>query len=219
MSKKIGTQNMIFLNDAKIKKQMEEYANRHKLEAQENYGYEDDFMVNIAEKRTLAETIHNKYDGMSMDEMRNTVASCMSDKHVKRTLLNFELKYSIITPVFKKLSIEQFTKEALQILKKYQCKAGGYYIEDRDWTVHTQTSDEYEVKNYQIVLENSADKRNCQDNETINYLKNIVRLLNGLSNDIKVEYEIDEPEKGNIVWILIWCTHKGMKKNEPEISL
>jgi hypothetical protein len=218
MSKKTEPDNLLILKEVNIKNEMKKYAQAHEQEAIKNYGYckNTDFK-NLDMKQQLAGHIHKKYNKMSLEEMKNIVIRCMTKNQIKRILLEFELKYYEEIP--KKITLKKFTILAKKILDRYQCKGGGYYIEDMDWEIHTYTSENYDIKENQVLFVNSIDKMDKDDNETIAYMKRITKRINGLSEDIDVEYEFHDPEEDGINWIEIWCTDKTKEDEIPEISL
>ncbi len=206
------------MNDTKIRQRMEKYIKQHEAEANQNYGYMDFEEHATPTNKALAKNIHKNFNAMSSDGLKNTVIKCMTEKQIKKIIMEFELRH--YRPVSKgDMSLEKFIKKALRVLSRYQCKAGGYYIEDTKWTVHRSNSDDYEVEDYQTLLVNSIDIKDHEDNETIEYMKNIVEYLNCLSDNIEVEQDVYDPEKYDIIWLLLWFTDKNIKDEDPDIDL
>lgn len=206
------------MNDKKIRQRMEKYIEQHRVEATNNYGYVDKEKLDTPENKALAKHIRRNFDTMTPDEMKETVLKCMTEKQIKKILMEFELRQ--YRPASKgEMSLDKFIKKTLNVLSRYQCRAGGYYIEDMEWTVHRSDSDDYEVEDYQVVLINSIDIKDSEDNETIKYMENIVEYLNCISDNIEVEQDVYDPEKGDIVWLLLWFTDNNLKEEEPEIDL
>ena len=211
MSKKLA------LHEAKLKRELDTYVEAHVREASMNYGYYKDIeKENLQEKQKIAGYIHNQYDTMDLNEIKKIAMQCVSEKKLRQILLEFELQYYVETPA--PMSLDVFIKKAKAILDRYQCKAGGYYIEDMEWEIHRFDSTVYEVKDYNVLFVNSIDKTDKDDNETLRYMKQLAVRLNSLSNDITVDYEFREPENG-LIWIEIWCTHLPTKENSPVISV
>lgn len=217
MSKnKMKSDQFIIINEDKRKKEMMKYIKAHENEALNNYGYDKD-KKNIKEKQKLAKYIHTHYDDMNMEERKEIFLKCLTEKKINKELLEFELRYYV--EKHKPMSITEFTKKAKDILNRYQCKAGGFYIEDMDWEVHRSNSEQYDVKDYQVLFVNSIDKIDKNDNENLCYLKRLIKRLNSLSKEIEVEYDFFEPKKGGINWIEIWCSNKIMEENDSKIDL
>lgn len=208
--------NNAFITEDKNKKDIEVYNKRLEKELDENYGV--DIEKPTKEKRNLARYINEHFNDMKLNDMIKLLQQCMTEKQIKKTLLEFEFKYiDVIKP--RDLDLDEFVGNALKILKRYQCKAGGYYIEDTDWIVHRKDSVKYDVKNNEVLFENSVDKIDFLDNETQYFIKRIASILNGLSNDIDVDYDFSESKEDGITWVLIWCKHKKIKQDTPNIEL
>jgi len=204
-----------FLNEDKRKEEeMMKYIKAHEQEALNNYGYDKD--KTDEKKQKIATFIHDHYDTMDMKAMRKIVLDCMTEKKIRKELLEFELRHYIEKS--KSMSIQIFTEKAKFILDRYQCKAGGFYIEDMDWEIHGPESEKYDVKNHEVLFANSVDKTDKDDNENLHYLKRLVTRLNSLSEEIEVKYEFYGPEKG-LIWIGIWCTRIDIEKDCPKIGL
>lgn len=206
----------IFITEDKTRKDIQKYNDLHKKELENNYGI--DIEKNSKDKKDLAKYINTKFDSMSLQDMIELLPRCMPEKKIKKVLLEFEFKYiDLIQP--KKMDLGEFIKYASNLLNRYQCRAGGFYIEDTQWIVHRQDSVKHDIMNNEVLFENSIDKLDFLDNETQYYIKRITYLLNSLCKDIKVDYNYKESKEDGITWILIWCTHTGIEKDTPEISL
>ena len=212
---KTNSKQFPFLNEAKHKKEeMMKYIKAHEQEALNNYGYDKD--KTDEKKQKIATFIHDHYDTMTINEMKNMVLECMKEKKIRKELLEFELRY--YSKQSGAMSIKKFTKFAKEILDRYQSKAGGFWIEDMDWEIHRSESEKYDVKNHEVLFANSVDKTDKDDNENLHYLKRLVTRLNSLSEEIEVKYEFYGPEKG-LIWIGIWCTRIDIEKDCPKIDL
>ena len=213
------------MNLLKRKQEMEEYAKLHKLEACKNYGHNKDEIIDD-NKIKLASYIHNNFsDDTEPNTMKDTLLKCMTIKQMKKILYEYELKYYKLKDQGTS-SLEEFKEQAEKIIKRYQWKGGGYYIEDIEWTVYThatsdgfQNNSTYTVKDNQILFENSVHNLNAHDNDTINYMNRLVSRLNNLASNIEVEYEFyNNDEIKDITWILLWGTDNNIVDNEPNID-
>jgi hypothetical protein len=209
------------MNNNKVIKELEEYNLRYAQDIENNYGIEkedDDTMLekNIA-LATLINTQYDKAIKTDINMLRNLAITCMSDKRVKHILLAHELNYLKVEP--KQMNLTDFGRCAKSILDRYQCKAGGFLIEDMEWTLHTYKSKEHNIKKHELVFENSVDKLDIDVDDTQIYLDQIERRLNKISTNISVTIHYKTSKSDKLVWILIWCVDKQLKKINPKIKL
>lgn len=201
-----------------ISKKMEDlslYKFLHTVDIHSNYGVEPFEEKTDENKMVLASYIHKNYDKMDVSEMRSIALKCLSEKKIKKILLEHELKY--YNEKSKKMSLKEFITKTVSILDRYQCKAGGFYIEDTKWSVHDYTSEEHDVRENEVVFSNTIDKLDLEDNETQHYLKRIEKRLSNLSPDIDVEITYNFDNK-SVVIVTIWATNRAVKES-PKISL
>ena len=201
--------------DKKI--ELEEYDKLHTLDSENNYGIELELDSELILKHEqIAEYTYNNYDKLTIEELKELISSCLTDKQIKHLILEHELKYYNINSV-NNLSLDDFSKLVKHILNRYQCKAGGFLIEDNIWTLHTYQSKEHDVKKNELLFENSIDLLDIENNETQIYLDRLEKRLNMIATNITVDIRYKTSKKDNLVWILIWCTDKNIKK--PKICL
>lgn len=201
------------------KREIQVYDFLHKIDAHGNYQLNQQLNHNDKTKN-LASFIHNNYNKMHAEELKSIVTKLMTPNEMKSKLLKFELEHYEEIP--KSLTLLQFTKEARTILSRYQHKAGGFILEDDQWTVYTSNSDGHSVLQNEVLFENSLSKYDLLDTvsgETHSYLDLIMKRLNSLSSDIKITKDIRLEEEYGVAWILIKCTHTGMEMATPEITL
>lgn len=132
----------------------------------------------------LAELINKNYNSMTQEEMKHIALKCLTDTDIKHILLKYELQNLHRVPL--DLHLSEFTKIAAKKLLKYQSRAGGFRFGDRIWKIHDSTSKKYHIYDNEIVFENTLDANSLQDHETIEYLNNILQMLNDISKRIKV---------------------------------
>jgi hypothetical protein len=194
---------------------MKLYDTYHKMDEYNNYGITESFSGDT--QKELAEYLFKNYDKMSEYELRKIFIRSFSIKKIRSQLLGVELKNYECIPV--EMNLEIFVKKAQTISRRYQTKAGGYYIEDNDWTVHNNDSRKYNIRVNEIVFENSIDKNYYNSIETQKYLKRLTKRLNCISTNIKVEQRHKNSKHDSITWILIWCKDMNRSNNEVNIGL
>lgn len=191
-----------------IQKEMKVYDLMHRLESSKNYLFSDDERSK-EERQELAEFIYNNLDKLDEFELKTIALKCMSNKDIKRYLLSYELKNYNIKCV-EKMSLDQFLLIALSYLNRYQWKAGGFFIEDDQWTVyrHGDYDLSTNVRANEILFENTVYFTYSHDYDTVSYLDSLTDILNSIATNISVE--IRENREGKIVHLLIWATDKNM---------
>jgi len=155
------------------------------------------------DKNQLATLINNDLIKMSDVEKRRTLMKCLDDQQINNELLKFELKYLKITA--KNMTMEEFIKETTAILKRYQSKAGGFLIEDDEWTLHNHKSKKYPLKKNEILFENTLVNIYKNDLETNIFLKRIINLLQNLASNFSVCLKFNKSHRDKIYWIIIKC--------------
>lgn len=195
---------------------MKLYSNQHLIDSHSNYGN-----VMVGANPLLAQTIHRNFDTMGEEEMKHIVLKCLDNKTIKHELLKFELNN--LTLDTKQISLKNFVKEVKRYLIRYHWKAGGFLLEDSEWRVYRKNCSRHEILANHVLFENSLDYSDKEDRDTIVYLEAIVRLLNQISDTIKVNYEFVDEDNDDmkIVWVLLRVvdTEKNEKCNKSKITL
>lgn len=207
-----------------MQEKMETYDALHKIDANENYMSDtdelySDYEYNIKdEEKSLAFKMkNNNYKKISHSEKIKLLPKHVSEQRIERELLKYELKHYI--PTKEKHNLKSFLRETMSLLKRYQCKAGGYYIEDYEWTVYENDFKNREVSSNDIYLENSIDKFDAKDYDTVLFMKRIIRILDSLSDDIDVTYEMEESKEDDLSWVYIIVEFKnGINKSKSNNS-
>ena len=191
-----------------LQKEMKVYDFMHRLESSKNYLFPDDEKPK-EERQELAEFIHNNLYKLDEIELKNIVLKCMTSKDIIKYLLSYELKNYNIKCV-EQMSLDEFLPIALSYLNRYQWKAGGFFIEDDQWTVyrHGDYDMNTDVKENEILFENTIYFTYSHDHDTAFYLDNLIDILNSIASNIDVE--IRENREGKIVHLLIWATDKNL---------
>jgi hypothetical protein len=204
-----------------MNKIMNDYNIEHGLAAEDNYmsdldeSDESSYLKNSELNKEFILNLH-KLNYLTIDKTykMNLLEKCLSDKKINRELLKYELINSI--KYFQSENIKftriEFVKKALDLLKKYQCKAGGYFIEDDEWTIYKTDFKDEIVSENKLYLENSIDKNDAKDSDTFLFMERITLLLNALSKSINVSYKLKESKKDDLTWIYIMILFTSNKK-------
>jgi hypothetical protein len=174
--------------------EMKIYNTLHQMEKYKNYSpYLSS--TNLQQSHEFADYIHNTYNTLSDEEIKQLTLKCLSVNDCKHLLLLHELKYHQIQPK-EHMTIDEFTKIALYYLNRYQCKAGGFFIEDTEWTVKQSQSE--------VLFENTVFYKYSNDYDTCLFLDLIINKLNSIAKNITVE--LREKNDSKIIYILLWAT-------------
>ena len=204
-------------------KEMKMYNSLHSIDASNCYMSDEErdkryFKKNSLDTQNIAKYIHKNYDRMDEQEKRFLLQKVMTSTKVNNELLKFELKYYQPSP--REMTLEEFKKKASRYLRRYQGKAGGFYIEDNDWELYDHTSEKYRLRKNKIVFENTIDIVDSRDNETIKFIKRVVNKLNRLCDNIDVSYDIIEANEDSLSRIYIECKdHSISVEKSADISL
>jgi len=197
---------------------VEEFNKRSLSDLERNYFVNLDEVTDevYAKKHALAKQIRDSIDTCSLQDLQTMYAQCATEKEYKQKLLAFELKYYKHSP--RSMSINEFKDAAYAVFNRYQSKGGGNLIEDMDWDVFTVENDTTgKVKSNEILFENSVPRCDADEDNTMRYLRHIVKQLRSLSDDYKIELRFRDDH--DITWIWIWCVNKTMDSGVPEIGL
>lgn len=149
----------------------------------------------------LATYIHDKFSSMTEQEMRQLIGKCLSITQIKHILLRYELKSYKSDPV--EMSLDKFVHKAKKLISHYQCKAGGFKIEDIEWYIHRSNSTEYDVEEHEILFENTISKFHYYSPETQEYIDSLIKQLENIATNIEIEERYQE--KNGIMFILLWA--------------
>lgn len=158
----------------------------------------------------LLELIGEDYKKMSEEELQNIGKKIIPINSIKKSIMSYEFINLKIKPI--KMSLYECVKIGEKIINKYQCKAGGFDIEDEKWIMHKIDSEEYNVKENEILLENTICEYNFKNNETQKYLKKLLEIFNSIATNIVVTLDhIVLEEDDDISILLIWFVDKSKK--------
>lgn len=151
----------------------------------------------------LAKIIYDNYHNMTMDEMRHFVSKCLSDTEVMHILLKYELKNLQYDKTDK--SLRTFGKIANKILFRYQSRAGGFQFGDRLWKTYDKTSKKYHLFDNELIFENTIDANSFNDHETIEYIRDILNMLNSIAYNIKVSLHTKYLDRDKTYIMMLKC--------------
>jgi hypothetical protein len=189
------------------------YNELHRQELQYNFGLN----TKINKNPDLASKIRCTIDECNNKQLNDMLLEVINEKKIRSILLDYELQNYKVEPI--DMTIKEFQIKAVEIFNRYHWKAGGFYIEDRQWTIHNYKSTIHNIRDYELLFENSIDKYDFEDNETQKYLKKILRVLNSLSNNIIVQYDYRLSKNDGIVWLHYWCIDETKINKEAEVTL
>lgn len=193
------------------------YNTLHEIDSHKNYGINSSVKklpIELEDTEKLAEYIHNNYNKMDDCEMARLASKLTTKDDIKSRLLSFELQF-YQPKESKEMSLDSFLNEAKKVLHRYHQKAGGYYIEDSEWTVHRNDSDEYSVMPNEVVLENSVSSRFVT--RSADYLGLLIDRLNKIASNISVKLDFENSEEEELCWLLLRCVES--EDDQPEIGL
>lgn len=198
-----------------IEKELKQYHILHKLEKYKNYNNKIK-LLNKEEESKLAEYINKNYNTMDEIEMKMIALKCMDINDIKKHILSFELENYIQEPV-EHMELTDFIKQVKKIFIRYQCKAGGFIIEDIEWTIHKTGSHDYDILENEILFANTIAVCDEDDIELENYFNNLLPRLNSVAKNITVELREDHGKRNN--HILIWATDTTKTPTDTVIGL
>ena len=141
---------------------------------------------------------------MNLEEKKSFLFKCVDEKTITKLLLKFELE-NLIPKKNNNLDLKEFSRIVKNLINRYQHNAGGYQLEDKEWNYYDSKSEDYSLEENEIIFENSIFEDNINDSETIDFINNLTNLLDKLSDNINVNYEMVKSKKESLVWILIKC--------------
>ena len=192
-------------------KEMKIYSNLHKLEKLNNYKNK---IPRKGDKSELAEYIYENYEKMDDTEKSLLAIHCLDPHDIKRILLSFELENYYQPQLDKSLSLNDFLVQAQKVLRKYQCKGGGFLIDDHEWTVYKYNDqNKYDMQENELILENIIHLCDKDDTELDKYLNNIGRRLDSLTNNIDIEISNVVHEKQKRIYIIIKAIDTNINKD------
>lgn len=201
------------LND----KEMKKYQVLHTIEKCSNYS-NNVSKYDIEKSKELAEYISVNYDTMDEYEMRRIASKCMDINAVKKNILAFELKnYVPVNEIT--LSLDQYKGEAFKVFHRYQCKAGGFNLEDNEWILYDKSTPKYDVKQNELLFENTISFVDEYDDDIEEFLYYLIKRLSSIAKNISADLRYRQNDNSKVLSILIWITDNNMQVDECEVGL
>lgn len=173
-----------------LNKEIEEYNIQHHMASYSKYNMH----LDVDNSEQLSEYIHNNYSSMDRKEMETVALKLLSDNQLKHTLLKFELENYVPKEI--NMNKDTFVKTCHSILIRYQSKAGGFKIDDTEWSTDTDVEG-------CVAFLNTVTKPNFVKEETQQYLKSLVNRLNNVATNYDVELKSDIYD--GVVWVVIFA--------------
>lgn len=194
-----------------IETDMRRYNTQHVITACSNYGIK----LEHTDKSHLANYIHDNFDTMDDYEVRHIAYRCLTTNQLKSIVLNHELTH-LEYESEEHMSLQTVAQKVIELLQRYQWRAGGYKIEDPQWSLYAHTSKDRHVEENEILLENTIDRDFSMDLETLDFLNKIVRLANQLAHNIYCELRFKDVREDRLSYIYIWLCDDIIAKPKTE---
>lgn len=198
------TQNQILARENELAKEMKMYDFQHKVDKESNYYHSEP--KNDEDLASYIFGFYKNLDTIDEKELATIVTKCLTPTQMKRILLEYELKnFKEDIDEVKDMTMDEFIKKAKFLLNRYQCKAGGFHIEDCEWKMYTsETSGEHYIKDGEVLFVNSIDNCDLENDETDSYLNLLVDRLDSLADNINVELRYNESGGTKPCWLHLW---------------
>lgn len=208
---------MILVKQYDMEQIMKKYDVLHNLEKQKNYDNKIETKTD-EEKTELAKFINDNFDKMDDVEKRMMAIKCLDVNEIKKILLLFELK-NFKPRTLKYLSLNDFKNKAINIFNRYQCKAGGFLMDDTEWKIYDFKSMEYEVNENELLFVNTINEIDNDDYECDLFLKYLIKQLNSICENIVVQLRQTSRKKSKVIKFLLWAKDITMKSTQSIVGL
>lgn len=163
-------------------------------------------------------TVNLSYDKVDDNEIVQDVLQIMGINCFKKYLYQHQLsqitKYAENDKPANKMSLSDFSVKANTLLGTYQWKAGGYNLEDREWSMYDcKTGTNYDVDNNELMFVNTVPLKIGVDRELDRYTDLLVQHLNKFSANISVECRLRKERKDGVVFVMLLCQDNDMVKH------
>lgn len=156
-------------DDLKKKRdRLDEYKNKVEI----NNKFTDYF---ISDSNDIAKLIHANIESMTHEDQYTIITKILNPIHMKHILLDYELKNIDLN--CKMENMYDFVKFTQKSLSRYNWKAGGFLLEDSEWTLHHHRSKKYSLTENEVVFENSILDIYRDDERVMDFLRDIEKYL------------------------------------------
>jgi len=130
-------------------------------------------------KEIFPKIIHENFGKMTNEEKFYFMKSNITTEEIDKILLTIDLNY--YSQKKKEFNKYTFINEVKKLLNHYLI-LGKYFFEDYEWILYEPDNEIYELHINEVILENTMLLINCYNEEVINFMKQIVRQCNEMSN-------------------------------------
>lgn len=200
----IGPFQYEFVMTPRTKKRTDDYFKALEEYHDNNYGHELYLLKKFKlteENKKVGQYIHDNYDNMDLKQRKDYLFEHIDPMEVNKLLLKMELDTWFPKPV-KSMSKEEFIDQFNLLMKRYQCKAGGYYLNEFMWKVRDTDFRETIVEDDEFYLQNTIDTRQAKHFDTVFFLTKIAQKLSLLADNIKCEYVPEKSDRDH-TWTMI----------------
>lgn len=155
----------------------------------------------IKNDENIAKLINAELYKMEYCEKVCILKKILTDEKINRELLKYELKNYI--PEKKVKNYKQLIITIREILNRYHKKAGGNLLEDDEWVLHQKGSNKYDLRTNEAIFENSIHDSNRDCPKTRNFIYEIVKILEKMSDKHKIKFKYLPDPSERIYWVII----------------
>ncbi len=156
--------------------------------------------------------LYENFNKMDYEEKSRILIKVLSEQQIDSYLLKYEFfNYDHTPQTPKSLTLNQFKIISTKLLNRYQSIAGGFTIEDNNWTFHDKNSTKFNIKSNELLLENTVCECDMLDDETNQFIIRLNDIFKCLSTNLKIEFNIKQEKK--LIRLLIWIVDKNIQNS------
>lgn len=157
-------------------------------------------------KEVISKYLSNHYDDMTLEEMKTILHKCISENGMRHILLKYEMKNLYTTKTSVNINLPEYRILAQRVLNRYQSKAGGYAFNDTKWREYDHTAKKHTIYTNEIVYENTISENEIRNSETVEFLQDLLNILNKISGCIKATIHTKYYPRDLMYRVFIKCT-------------
>jgi len=164
----------------------------------------------------VVQIIHNDLNTMSQDEKMSIFKQVVTNDILDNILLSYALNNLEFTPV-DYMDIDTFASIASSIFARYHPKAGGEYFDDDKWTLYTSentSKNSYILEKGSCIFENTIPFAYYTYNQTLDFVVNLIKVLNQIANNIYVIEKKIYVKSEHIIIVHIYAVDKKLISSE-----
>jgi len=132
---------------------------------------------------------------------KDRIFSLLSEEYIKKIISEFE--FYNITIDKEDMTFEEFVNKCVELLNRYTYTAGGFRLEDNEWTIFRKGAEKYDLHENEIIFENSVLTIYEDDYETTKFLNRLIELINNICDKYIISCAMVKCERSGISWILL----------------